>query len=555
MMAEIRETMLAASSSLFASILVKATVACCIALGAVWLSRRSRAAVRHVWLAAAFAVLLALPIAALLAPPLRITVRGTAEPIAFRMPGLHATSSGLPAAPLRTAVPPEASQTSKSLLPRLLLAGWMAGAAIFLLPVAMGLWQVRSLRRSALPWRQGQSAAERLTGPAGIRRPVSVLLHDTLSGPMTCGVIHPAIVLPDDAGNWQPDDLDRALVHELEHVRRFDWLCHCLARTVCALYWFHPLVWVARRKLVLEAERSCDDGVLGRSEATAYADQLVCLAQRLSGSGRSPLLAMASRADLARRVSAVLDGRQRRGRAGRLAIAVASAAALVSVLALAPLQVVAAPQAVDVMSNVSIRSVSALVIAGVTVTSANGQSIVGLAASDFVLTEDGAPQNIRVFEYESATPTGYYILGYYPSNRKTDGQSRKIQVTCTANPAATLNYRTGYTVKPFVEPARPVMERGATAINPGLKPPALLFKVEPEYSDEARKAKYQGRVLLDVDLDASGDVSNVHVAQSLGLGLDEKAVEAVKRWKFRPAMKDGQPAPIRFQTEVIFQLW
>ena len=118
------------------------------------------------------------------------------------------------------------------------------------------------------------------------------------------------------------------------------------ARCACALYWFHPLVWVAWRRLSLEAERSCDDAVLAGSEATAYADQLVGLAQeRLSLAKRSPLVAMANRVDLATRVRAVLDVRQQRGRLGTLSVTLACAAAAVLVTAMSPLLIVAAPQA------------------------------------------------------------------------------------------------------------------------------------------------------------------------------------------------------------------
>ena len=93
-------------------------------------------------------------------------------------------------------------------------------------------------------------------------------------------------------------------------------MSHGLARAVCIVYWFHPLVWIAWRRLALEAERACDDAVLGHSEATAYADQLVGLAERLSRKARIALPAMANRADLTARVRAVLDGEHRRGRAG-----------------------------------------------------------------------------------------------------------------------------------------------------------------------------------------------------------------------------------------------
>ena len=167
-----------------------------------------------------------------------------------------------------------------------------------------------------------------------------------LPGPMTCGVFAPCHRAARDAENWSQEDLNRAIVHELEHVRRGDWVSQCLARVVCAVYWFHPLVWIAWRQLALEAERSCDDAVLRRSEATAYADQLVGLAQaRCRRPQRSPLLAMANRADLAARVGAVLDSRQRRGRAGMLPVALACGAAAALVIVMSPLMLVASPQA------------------------------------------------------------------------------------------------------------------------------------------------------------------------------------------------------------------
>ena len=110
------------------------------------------------------------------------------------------------------------------------------------------------------------------------------------------------------------------------------------------------MVWIAFRHLTLEAERACDDAVLGLSEATAYADQLVGLARRLSLTAKSPLLAMANRADLATRVRAVLDGRQQRGRAGAFAVALACAASIALIIAVSPLRMVAAPQQFDAVS-------------------------------------------------------------------------------------------------------------------------------------------------------------------------------------------------------------
>ena len=88
----------------------------------------------------------------------------------------------------------------------------------------------------------------------------------------------------------------------------------------------------------------------------------------------------------------------------------------------------------------------------------------------------------------------------------------------------------------------------------GVSAPALLYKVEPEYSEEARKAKYQGVVVLMVTVDPAGRVTNPRVVRSLGLGLDEKAIEAVKKWRFKPGYKDGRPVAVSATVEVSFRL-
>jgi protein TonB len=95
---------------------------------------------------------------------------------------------------------------------------------------------------------------------------------------------------------------------------------------------------------------------------------------------------------------------------------------------------------------------------------------------------------------------------------------------------------------------------GVFRVGGGVTAPALLFKKEPEYSEEARKAKYQGTVLLYIEVDPSGRATNIKVQRSLGLGLDEKAIEAVKQWKFKPGYKDGKPVTVAATIEVNFRL-
>lgn len=85
-------------------------------------------------------------------------------------------------------------------------------------------------------------------------------------------------------------------------------------------------------------------------------------------------------------------------------------------------------------------------------------------------------------------------------------------------------------------------------------PPVLIEKREPDYTPEARQAKYQGPVVLYVVIGADGAARNIRVLRSLGLGIDEKAIEAVQQWRWRPAYKDGQPVETIATIEVSFRL-
>jgi TonB family protein len=89
----------------------------------------------------------------------------------------------------------------------------------------------------------------------------------------------------------------------------------------------------------------------------------------------------------------------------------------------------------------------------------------------------------------------------------------------------------------------------------GVSAPIPIYKPEPAYSEEARKAKYQGTVVLWIVVDAQGNVADCRVVKPLGLGLDEKAVEGVKVWKFKPAMRNGTPVAVRVMMEVSFRLF
>jgi len=96
---------------------------------------------------------------------------------------------------------------------------------------------------------------------------------------------------------------------------------------------------------------------------------------------------------------------------------------------------------------------------------------------------------------------------------------------------------------------------GVYSVGGGVSEPVPIFKPDPAYSEEARKAKYQGTVVLWIVVDAAGSVTDCRVVKPLGLGLDEKAVETVRTWKFKPAQRNGTPVPVRVMVEVSFRLF
>ena len=88
----------------------------------------------------------------------------------------------------------------------------------------------------------------------------------------------------------------------------------------------------------------------------------------------------------------------------------------------------------------------------------------------------------------------------------------------------------------------------------GVTPPIVIYRVEPAYSEEARKAKYQGTVVLSAIVRKDGTLEVLKVIRGVGLGLDENAIQALKQWKFRPGAKDGNPVDVALYVEVNFSL-
>jgi beta-lactamase regulating signal transducer with metallopeptidase domain len=325
------------SRSFELSVVTKATLLLVLGLGVAQLARHARASIRHLVLAVTFAGLLALPAGMALLPPLSVgvAVRDGAAP------------APAPSAATTVTVPTVWEYTQATgptnVLPAwqtLIRGAWAVGVIVLLTSFGASVLRLSRIGRSAIPCLRTRRLVQDLTPGVGITRPVDVLLHEAVPTPLTFGIRRPQILLPSDARDWADADIRRAVIHELEHIHRGDWIVQVAARAACAVYWFHPLAWMAWRQLSLEAERACDDAVVRSAERTEYAEQLVALARRLKSVSSHPLVAMASRTDLSTRVSALLDLTQPRGRAGRHAVALVLPLAAAAVVAIAPMRAI-----------------------------------------------------------------------------------------------------------------------------------------------------------------------------------------------------------------------
>ena len=211
---------------------------------------------------------------------------------------------------------------------------WAVGCLVGLASLAAGHLRFHRLVRSAHPlrgrfWQQElETASDRL----GLRRDVRLLVSEAAGTPMTGGFRKPVILLPASASTWDSERRQVVLTHELVHVHHRDAFRQLMGGLVLALYWFHPLSWLACRLAGVSREEACDERVLELgSRPSEYARHLMSLATGTS-SDRLPVAALSmarlSPSRLEKRIMAILRPRRPRPSALATAALVAAIAAL-----------------------------------------------------------------------------------------------------------------------------------------------------------------------------------------------------------------------------------
>lgn len=335
-----------------ALVTLKATLILAAAALLAWALRRATAAARHLVWCSAVAALLLLPLLSLSLPDWRVEMWSAAEtapevlavaPEAEPAPELAAPAEAAPARALLPGVEaPSASAAPLGWREWAALA-WGIGAALVLLRLVAGQLGLRQLRRRARPTDPSfRWLARELAAGLGLSRSVEMLRSRGATMPMTWGVVRPTVLLPAEADGWPLERRRAVLLHELAHVKRLDCLTQTLAVVCCALFWFHPGVWWAARRMRVEREAACDDAVLAAGvRPSEYALQLLEVARAYRGAGalQSAAVAMARPSHLEGRMLAVLDAARRRSGPARrtsLLAMITVAALLLPVSALRP---------------------------------------------------------------------------------------------------------------------------------------------------------------------------------------------------------------------------
>lgn len=384
-----------------------------------------------------------------------------------------------------------------------LLALWAGGVLLFLARLVLAYRAAHRLlgRAAHFPITQGQAPD------------VPVVSSPAVPVPMTIGILHPRIALPADALHWEPARLGRVLAHEAAHAERHDPLWKFLASIVCAIYWFHPFVWLAARAFSLEREHACDDAVLARGgQPSRYAADLLEFARNAMARPahqRLPQAAipMASPSRLEARIAAILDETKPRQTLRRTNIMIYTIALALLLLPLSALQSMA---------------------------------------------QSAPPGDLRADFARILMPA------HQPAPALAPVAVRGTNRAPVAAPRPTAAQQPTGTLAPAPAP-QPVSAQdsdppGRIRVGGNVQKMKIIKMVPPKYPADAKAEKVQGIVRLKVRINQEGFVAETEIEQSPDDRLSASAQEAVSQWVYEPTLLNGKPVEVLTVVDVNYTL-
>ncbi|HEY2458699.1 MAG TPA: M56 family metallopeptidase [Candidatus Acidoferrum sp.] len=534
--------------SLLFSCSVKTTIVLSIAWIAASLARRRSASFRHLLWAAAILTSLALPLFAILLPAWHSSVLKNVSGI---FESAHASTSD-PISQGFAAFVVTATTASPILgsLSRLALLLWFVGFLWFSARLLAGLAYLAWLSARCTPFPENDWTATLRTGSRrfAVSRLVRVLKSENPAAmPATWGLFRPVVLLPVVAAEWSDTSRRIVLFHELAHIARCDWPLQLCAEIGRAIYWFHPLAWLAASRLRQESEVACDDAVLSSGiDSSDYANQLLTLARTRCPSRRalfSPL-AVAGPSNLERRFAAMLNPSVNRSRLSPRAKLLAVFSTLCLLLPLAALRLPAQGSAGELTGTVSDPSGASISNATVIVLNHN--------AAPVAMTTSDAKGNFLF----STLPAGDYELqalknGFEPYDltqltldpARTSSQNIRLSPT-----SATADSGSSVATKSGKQPQRISIKSEQLAS-------LIVHKVPPAYPESSRSAGIQGIVTLQAVISKDGVPLSLRVMNpQIDPNLARSSVESVSQWRYRPVLLNGAPVEADTTIQVNFSL-
>ncbi len=334
------------------------------------------------------------------------------------------------------------------------------------------------------------------------------------------------------------------LLHELTHARRRDPLLWLMAQITGAIYWFHPLVWLALAGFRREQERSCDDAVVNAGAARpAYAEHLVALARDIAPArAYSAALGMAATSDLEQRVRSLLDAR--RNRQGlRRGICAAAAVAIVAVIL--PLAALRAQQS-GAPASLSgwVHDPSGAAVTGALVLLKNHTS------------HQEAARTNAVGEYRFSVPEGSYTLEVHAPGFAEYHQAVVLPVNAQTNIVLDLG-KVSESVEVVGRGPRPPQTGTPRRIRVGgnVQATKLVSMTKPLYPPAAEAAGIEGTVMLQAVISTEGNLLGLSVMNtSVDASLASAAMDAVRQWHYQPTLLNGLPVEVVTTIAVTFRL-
>jgi TonB family protein len=564
--------------SLAVSIVVKSTILLVFAAVLTVLLRRSSASTKHTIWFLAIAGSLTLPAVALFAPQ-------------FEWPILpHASTSvtflQLAQEPrLALAATSEPTASFWQAFRIRVFWVWLFGVALLSARFIRSTFAVSRLSRSAEVSRNEdwEVLCRSLSHQLDIRRPTRLLFIGHRIAPMTSGIFRRKIFLPSNALEWSEERRHVVLAHELAHVKRNDGLAQLFIHLFSALHWFNPLVWYAVHRTRIEREHACDDQVLALGASpTDYADHLLQIVRGLKPQSGFALAAvsMGQRSQLETRLLSILDCQiQRRKLSATATIGLAVTTALVT-MSVGTIGVTAEPMLPPVLVA---TAPAATALAAPTPEKPTPPQRTHIGNPGTSPTNSLVPPKIVSWQTPSYTPEALAariegtvtLEGSVDAEGKVSGlrvlkglgyglDERAIEVAGSwkfspglrnGQPVQTVTQiEVDFQPPPTEVNLRPSPEPAPIRVGPGVTPPKIIFRVEPQYTPEARDAKAKGTVVVTATIHEDGTLTVEKIVKPLEYGLTEAAIDALKNWKFTPGVKDGKAVAVLLNIEVNFNL-